>query len=87
MDPDEKQLLSETYELAKENNEILKKMRRVSRWAIAFRVFYWSVIILLSLGAYYLIQPYIDQLRGVYSGFGDQIDTIRNVGETAGGLN
>ncbi len=81
MQPDEKKLLSETFELAKENNEILKKMRRASQWVTAFRVFYWAIVILLSVGAYYAIQPYINQLSEIYSGFGSQMDAIRKIGQ------
>ncbi len=76
MNPDERKLLSETYELAKENNEILRKMRRAARWARGFRIFYWTVIIVLSVGAYYVIQPYVDQLTSVYGTLKTQIDNI-----------
>jgi len=66
MTPEERALLERTYKLAEENNEILRKIRRAGRWQIAFRVFYWAVIIFLTVGAYYLIQPYVDAVREVF---------------------
>ncbi len=81
MTPDEKKLLSDTYQLVQENNEILKKMHRSAKWGRAFRIFYWGIIIILSIGSYYLIQPYIDQLGGVYSGFKTQTDSVHNAAD------
>lgn len=60
MTPEEKSLLERTYKLAEENNGILVGIRRSARIANAMRIIYWVVIIGLSIGAYYAIQPYID---------------------------
>lgn len=66
MSPEEKSLLERTYKMAEENNEILRSIRRTNRWGIAFRVFYWVVILGLSFGAYYFIQPYLQTVLGLY---------------------
>lgn len=79
MTPEERSLLERTYKIAQENNEILRNMRSVSRWSTAFRVFYWIVIIGLSLGAFYAIQPYVDQIMGVYNEAQKNIETIKGV--------
>ncbi len=68
MTPEERSLLERTHKLAEENNEILRKMRRANRIGIVFRVGYWVVILLLSFGAYFLIQPYVESLFGAYEG-------------------
>ena len=60
MMPEERSLLERTYKMAEENNSILRKMRRANRWSVAFRVFYWVVIIGLGVGAYYALEPIID---------------------------
>ena len=83
MSPDERKLLSETYDLAKENNEMLRKIRRASKFATAVRIFYWIIIIGLSLGAYYAIQPYVDQLTDVYDTVKSQIESIRTANSGA----
>jgi hypothetical protein len=67
MTPEEKALLDSTYTLVKENNDILRAMQRRGRISLALRIFYWVLIIGISLGAFYFIQPYIDLVRGLSS--------------------
>ena len=67
MDPDIKNLLEENLRLSKENNELLLKVRRVQRWSQISRIFYWIIIIGISFGAFYFIQPYIGNLLNVYT--------------------
>jgi hypothetical protein len=71
MSPEEKELLERSVELGEENNEILRAMRRSQRIGSIMRVIYWIFIIGSAVGAYYIIQPYIDSLVGIYSGAGD----------------
>ncbi len=59
MTPEEKSLLERTNKLAEENNRLLRSMLRNARWSVAFRVAYWAIILFLSVGAYYAIQPYM----------------------------
>lgn len=71
MDFEEKELVRKTFALAEENNRLLRKMRSSLRWTRIFRLIYWVIILGITVGAFYYIQPYIDQLMGVYSGLGD----------------
>ena len=57
MTPEEKSLLERTYKMAEETNAIVRLMRRTNRYSTIARVSYWVVIILLSFGAFYFIQP------------------------------
>ena len=68
MDPELKKLLEETLALSKENNDILRSMRRSQRVSRILSFLYWAFIIGSAVGAYYFIQPYIDQLMGAYGG-------------------
>ena len=70
MTPEEHQLLEETHTLTLENSLILKNIQRTNRFSLVFRVLYWVVIIGGSVGAYYLIQPYVDTLKQAYSSLG-----------------
>lgn len=63
MTPEERSLLEKTYRLAVENNELLHNLKRRARLATAVKVLYWTVIIGLSFGAFYFIQPYIDFVK------------------------
>lgn len=65
MNPEERSLLERTYKMVEENNVILKSIRRTGRIGTAVKVFYWVVIIGLSIGSLYFIQPYVDALKGV----------------------
>jgi len=60
MTPEEKSLLERTNKLAEENNRMLRSMLRNARWSTVFRVAYWAIILFLSVGAYYAIQPYMN---------------------------
>ncbi|MEK7190343.1 MAG: hypothetical protein AAB661_01095 [Patescibacteria group bacterium] len=68
MDPESKKLLEETFALTQENNKILHSLRHSMRLARVMSVVYWVFIIGSAVGAYYLIQPYIDQLMNAYGG-------------------
>lgn len=68
MTPEERQLLIQTHRMVEESNALLRKMHRADLVARAFRLFYWIVIIGLSVGAYYFVQPYVEQIQNVYGG-------------------
>ncbi len=67
MEQDEKDLLQKTYDLAKENNHILKGIRSSNRWASFFRFLYWLILVGISVGAFYFAQPYVNNLLNAYS--------------------
>ena len=79
MNPDEKQMLRDIAEQVAENNKILRKLRSKARWGTVIHALYWIVIIGLSVGSYYFIQPYMDQLLKVYSGLGADVGTVKSV--------
>jgi hypothetical protein len=68
MDPEEREKLERIEHLSEENHEILEKLHRIEKRRLFFRILYWTAIIGLSLGAYWLIQPYLDALRGATDG-------------------
>lgn len=68
MNPEERSLLERTHKLCEENNTILRSIRRTTRWGAAFKVAYWLVIIGLSVGAFYFIQPYVEFMKSAFGG-------------------
>lgn len=74
----------QTNRLVEENHVILRKMHRAALWGRAWRLLYWLVIIGISVGAYIYIQPYIDNLQGIYSGIGDKVNAVGSVTEQLG---
>ncbi len=79
MQPEEKKLLEETFELVKDNNVMLHKIRSAQKWASFMRIVYWLVIIGISIGAFYVLQPYVDKLMKMYndiSGMKQSVDSV-----------
>ena len=70
MDPEDKRALDKVLELTEENNKILRQIRGSQKNAKMFRAIYWVVIIAITVGSYYLVKPYIDTVKGLYSDFG-----------------
>lgn len=87
MTPEERSLLERTYKLSEENNEILRSIRRSNRWSMALRIAYWAVILILSFGAYYLIQPYLTAITGgSVGGIQGLENDVNNAQNAANGL-
>lgn len=79
---DLKELLEENLRVNRENNAMLSKLYRSYRRSQFVKYLYWGLVIALTLGAYYLIQPYIDQLGQAYGGLKTQVEGIHSIGET-----
>ncbi len=79
MTPEERSLLERTHKLAEENNALLRSLRRSHRFSTAVRALYWVVIIILSFGAYYLIQPYVDTLTDAYTQMEGTLQTLKGL--------
>jgi len=80
-DPESKKLLEDTYKLMQENNGMLRAMRRSMRIGRIMSFLYWALIIGSAVGAYYFVQPYINQLLGVYGGAKSNLDSFNQMFE------
>jgi hypothetical protein len=78
MQPEEKEMLKKTLELAQENNELLHRIRRNMFWGRVTRVAYWVIIIGAAIGVYYYITPYLDSAVNAY---GNMKGDIKNLGD------
>ena len=81
MSPEEKELFKRSIVLSEENNQILRSIQRSMRLARFMSFLYWIFIIGSAVGAYYIIQPYLNQLIGVYSGAGDILNNLKQFGQ------
>lgn len=81
-DEELKQLLQKNLEASQESLDILKKMNRARMLGNALVFLKWAIIIGLSYGAYYFIEPYLRALTGgldsVNSGM-EQVKSIQNL--------
>jgi hypothetical protein len=88
MTPEERELFRQTFDLVKENNVMLRKMRRTQLWGAFTKVLYYGLIVGSFFGAYYLIQPYLQSLVGAVGGdtsetstFGTMMENFKNIGQ------
>ena len=79
MPPYEKQLLEETAKLTKENNKMLRGMARAARWSRFFTFLKWIVIVALTFGAYYYLEPYLKTLLNIYGSLGTTVPDIEDI--------
>jgi hypothetical protein len=66
MDLETSQLLRRLTELTEENNKILLKVQKHTRWAMFFSFLKWSLFIALTVGSYLAVQPYIGEAIDAY---------------------
>jgi hypothetical protein len=81
---DQNPKFDELLELTRENNKMLRGLRRAQRLALIGRVLYWCLLIVLAFGAYTYIEPYLGELENVYLG---AQDFSANIGDLTGFLN
>ena len=77
MDPESKKLLEETLVLEQDNNKMLRSMKRSMLLGRVMNVIYWLIIIGISIGAFYFIQPYFDRLTSLYGSLGNVFKNIK----------
>lgn len=75
--------LDELLEVSRENNEILRGMRRAQRWTSLFRLVYWAVILGSIFGVYYYFQPTIQKYMKTIQ---TSVGIIQNFEKSAGSI-
>lgn len=83
MTPEERELLKRSIALSEENNDILRGIQRSMRLSRLMSIVYWLFIAGSAIGAYYLVQPYIEAVTGAYGGassnIGDMISNFKDL--------
>lgn len=79
MDPEERKVLDELANLARENNKILHKMLRADRWRQFYFFLRWGIVIAITVGAFYYFQPVIDSTLTNYSAFRKSFQSVTGV--------
>lgn len=82
MDDEVKRLLLQNLELARENNRLLRSLKRAQIWRSIISAIYWLVIILVPLYLYYAyVAPYLIELRKTYDTIEAQSAQMQNMPE------
>ncbi len=79
MDFRDKEFLDRLMALTEENNHLLHKMWRTARLARVVRIIYWIILLGISIGAYYYIQPYLEQFTAVFGSFMDSLGSLKEL--------
>ena len=66
MDEETKKLLREDVEITKENNQLLNKLVSYQRWARWLNVSKWVIVVAITLGTLYYVQPMLDGALNYY---------------------
>ncbi len=74
-----KSMLKKNLALTKDNNRLLRKIRRNAVIGGIFKLVWFAVIIGLPVVLYYyVLQPYISQVTDTYAQIGGGIEDIKN---------
>lgn len=79
MDNETREYLEEIKELEVENNKLLKNLHARARIGFFLKFFYWLIVFGITIGAFYFVQPYIDEGVSMYKelkGLQQKIDSI-----------
>jgi hypothetical protein len=60
--------IDELYELVEENNKMIHALHRRAQMVAVFVFVKWFIIIGITIGSFYYIQPLINNLVGIYGG-------------------
>lgn len=63
---DEHAHVKETADLVRENNKMLHKLLRAQRLSQLSSLLRWLIIVAISLGVFYYLKPYVEQLTLMY---------------------
>ena len=59
MNPEDKHLLERLEKLTEENNEMLRKIRRTTKWSFVWGIIKIAVFVLPFAIAYFYLEPYL----------------------------
>jgi hypothetical protein len=79
METEEKELLENTLKLVEENNKMLHKIRRHQKIASFSRFIYWLFIAGIGVGAFYFIQPYIEEVQSFVGKTSSNINELKEI--------
>lgn len=66
MDDELQESINQVKVLVEENNKMLHSIQRRARLATLWHIIYWIIIVGVSIGALYYIQPYYEQTMELY---------------------
>jgi hypothetical protein len=87
MEQNDTALLREIHKLTKENNVMLRKLERDAKRARFWKMLRIALILALLLGAYYFIQPFVDNLTTAYASIQNSFKELQETKDAIGEFN
>jgi hypothetical protein len=82
IEPELKDLLQKNLESSQETLKVVKGMRSIQRWGSFFTVLKWIIIIGITFGSFYFIQPYLNGLIDTYTQLNETVNGVQKVGDS-----
>jgi len=79
MSPEERELLKRSVSLSEDNHRMLRSIRRSMHISSIVSILYWVIIIGSAVGAYYFVQPYVNQIINVYDGVKGNLNNLNTM--------
>lgn len=85
-DPELQKMIKQTFEIAKANHGMLKKIRRHQRWETFTKILYWIVILIIVVGGYlYVVQPLTQRVFDTYANITASVEGLQGAVGTVSG--
>ena len=78
--------MKELLQLTRDNNKLLRKMRRHAIFGNVTRLIYWAVVFGVPTVLYHYLQPYFTQFLETYDGIQNGVQNLQGVGDQVQGL-
>ncbi|MCA9352953.1 hypothetical protein KC901_02110 [Patescibacteria group bacterium] len=79
-------LLLETVEIARDNQEKIKKIQAHIRRTLVIKTIYWFIIVGVTIGAFYVSKPYINDAVENYNNLKNNVDNASGIIQDPGKL-
>jgi len=74
MDQEERKMLEQALQLARDNNRMLKDQQAARRRSALFKLIYWLAVVTVAVVIYYYVHPFLMQLLDVYTLSSEMMD-------------
>ena len=79
MHPEDQKKLDRLLELAEDNNAYIKQVRKSQKNSQMFKAIYWVIIVVIMFGGLYALQPYVDNMVGLYNGGIGALKSVQSI--------
>ncbi len=86
MNPNIEAEIADIKRKVEENNKILKKIQAGNRWVIILGFVKWIVYFVIIIGAYTILQPYLNQMINMYTGIQESASALSDIKEKTQGV-